>query len=192
MKNWAQKEQQRYNDIYKNKKHYGVSDFEDYAKFFPEIKSKNWAVLDLACGAAHLSKEYSNYTGIDISTNAVKRNRENLSGLYYVGNLGDLRRWYGWKYDAIFANDVMEHIPREMTALVLSEISRIDSKAYYFKIHKGKSNFSDEQGNLHRTIESHEFWHNLISNYFKIDEEFYKGKGMDRGYLSYFRCKKKN
>ena len=167
MKNWAQQEQRRYNKIYGNKPSYGKSRFQDYDRLFPETVNSSLTVMDLACGAAHLSEKYIDYTGVDISTEVIKRNRKECRGQYYVANLGDLSRWYGWKYDAVFVNDVMEHIPVEYVGLVISEISKLDSEAFYFKIHKGRSNHSDDQGNLHRTVLSHSFWKGVLENFFQ-------------------------
>lgn len=192
MKNWRQKEQKRYNDMYKGKAHYGASDFEKYSVIFPEIKGSNKNVIDLACGAAHLSKHYSNYTGVDISSEIIKRNRNVIKGaLFYVGALDDLTRWHGWKYDIAFCNDVLEHVPVEMTGLVVKEMSKIDANVFYFKIHKGHSNFEDSQGNLHRTQRDHDFWYGVLSNWFNIEKDYTKGKGLSGGYLSYFKCTRK-
>lgn len=192
MKNWRQQEQKRYNKVYGDKPNYGKSRFQDYDRLFPETVNKSLTVMDLACGAAHLSEKYTDYTGVDISTEVIKRNRKECNGQYYVANLGDLSRWYGWKYEAVFANDVMEHIPKEYVGLVVSEISKLNSKAFYFKIHKGKSNHSDEQGNLHRTIESHDFWKGVLENFFKVEVEWHKDNTeLDSRYLSYFKCSKK-
>ena len=191
MKDWNKSEATRYDTLYKNKKKYGASDFSQYSKFFPEIINPRLVTLDLGCGAGHLSNKYMNYTGVDISREIIVRNRKILRGTFYLGALDNLERWYGWRYDQVHCNDVMEHVPVEMVGLVLKEISKLTSKAFYFKIHKGESNYADDQGNLHRTVRDHQWWHDIISNWFVVTEEFYKGKGMDEGYLSYFKCVKK-
>lgn len=192
MRHWRQKEQKRYNDIYKNRKDYGVSEFGSYSKIFPDIGRSKLSVIDLGCGAALMAKYYPSYTGVDISTEAIKANKERFKhGKFYVGSLDDLERWKGWKYDVAFINDVMEHVPKEMTGLVLKEMSNLSVDAFYFKIHRGNSNFNDSQGNLHRTQEEHEFWSGLLSNWFNIEAEYWKGNSKVKGYLSYFKCTKK-
>ena len=86
MKNWNAKEQKRYDDLYRNKKHYGVSDFDEYTDVFPEVNNRKLKVLDLACGAAHLSKEYDDYTGIDISRVIISNNRKTKLGQYHIAS----------------------------------------------------------------------------------------------------------
>lgn len=191
MRNWRAQEQRRYNDLYEKKKHYGRSHFKDYAKLFPELINPRLRTLDLGCGAGELSNKYMEYTGVDISSEIIKRNRKLLRGSFYLGTLDNLERWRGWRYDQVHCNDVLEHVPEAMVGLVLKEISLLDSKVFYFKIHKGESNFSDEQGNLHRTIKSNQWWLDMLENWFKVEKNYYKGNGLDGGYLSYFKCTKK-
>ena len=191
MRNWKAQEQKRYNAIYEGKLHYGASDFKFYAKLFPELINPRLRTLDLGCGAAHLSNKYMDYTGIDISTEIIKRNRKLLRGSFHLGTLDDLERWRGWKYDQIHCNDVLEHVPEAMVGLVLKEISLLDAKVFYFKIHKGESNYKDEQGNLHRTIKENQWWLDMLSNWYTIEKNYFKGQGLERGWLSYFKCTKK-
>lgn len=188
---WTEIEKERYNRVYKDSKNYGVSDFDKYTDLFPELKDPKKKVLDLGCGKGHLSDKFSFYVGVDISENVIEHNKKHKAGQYMVGSLFDLRMFNRWSFDTVFCNDVMEHIPTELVGLVLSEISRVPARHYYFKIHKGKSVAKDKTGNLHRTIAGNEWWIRIISEFFVIEENFTKGKGLDSGYLSYFRCTSK-
>ena len=185
MRNWSKQEKERYNDIYNAKSHYGVSDFDNYAEMFPEVDNRELDVIDIGCGAAHLSEEYDKYYGVDISEVIIEKNRATKPGTYAVGSLDNLGWIRGKQYDILYCNDVMEHVPIHMTGLAIKEISKVNSKTYYFKIHKGKANFKHKGEQIHRTIESHGFWGDLISNWFYIVE--HKRKGL----LSYFKCVRK-
>ena len=80
----------------------------------------------------------------------------------------------------------MEHIPIQMTGLVLSEISRLNFKSGYFKIHRGESGWKDENGKgLHRTIAGRKWWLEMLQNFFIVETE------TQRGNLSYFKIKLK-
>jgi 2-polyprenyl-3-methyl-5-hydroxy-6-metoxy-1,4-benzoquinol methylase len=187
MKAWDKQEKIRYNEIYRAKKHYGVSEFDDYAKLFPEIDDREKTVIDIGCGAAHLSSQYDRYYGIDISEEIIARNQAERPGTYAVGSLQNLEWVKGRTFDILYCNDVMEHVPMQMTGLALQQISKIDARVVYFKIHKGKANFKHRGEQIHRTIEDHGWWGDLISNFFYIEKHYSKGL------LSYFKCvKKKN
>lgn len=188
---WTEIEKKRYNKVYEESKNYGVSDFDNYIDLFPELTDQDNRVLDLGCGKAHLSKQFDHYVGVDISENVIAHNKKRKDGQYMVGSLFDLRMFNRWRFDIVFCNDVMEHIPTELVGLVLSEISRVPAKHYYFKIHKGKSVSGDETGNLHRTIAGNEWWTRIMSEFFVIEQNFTKGKGLESGYLSYFKCTSK-
>lgn len=185
MKDWLKTEQKTYDSLWS--KNYAESQMNHIPEVFPDMITKDTGeVLDLGCGNAVLSESFKHYTGIDVSLEVIKQNRKNRQGVFHHGSVSDLRNLYSYKFDKIICFDTMEHIPIQMTGLVLSEISRLNFETGYFKIHRGVSNFKDEFGNgLHRTVAGRVWWTELIENFFIIESEIEKSK------LSYFKIKLK-
>jgi len=185
MKNWIETEENIYNQLWTNG--YKESIMDDVQQFFPELFSdKTKKVLDLGCGNAYLSKFFDKYNGIDISSEVIKQNTKK-HGQYYHGSISDLRTFYDEPFDKIICFDVLEHIPPIMIGLVLSEISRLNYNRGYFKIHRGRSTWTDEDGNqLHRTIGNQKFWKETVTNFFNIDLEIHKDL------LSFYKVSPKN
>lgn len=174
MKNWIKTEENIYNQLWNNG--YKESIMDDVQQFFPELFSdRTKTAIDLGCGNAYLSKFFDNYSGVDVSSEVIKQNA-GKPGQYYHGSLSDLRLFYQQPFDNVICFDVLEHIPPIMVGLVLSEISRLNFKHGYFKVHRGPSNWKDKEGNqLHRTIGGQGFWQDTITNFFNIELEIHKG-----------------
>jgi len=185
MKDWIKAEQKTYDHLWSS--NYAECELDDVVEVFPDLITKTTGeVLDLGCGNAVMSESFEKYTGLDVSLEVIKQNRKNRSGVYHHGSVSDLRNLYSYKFDKIVCFDTMEHIPIQMTGLVLSEISRLNFKSGYFKIHRGESNFKDEFGNgLHRTVAGRVWWLEMLRNFFIVESE------TQRGMLSYFKIKLK-
>jgi cyclopropane fatty-acyl-phospholipid synthase-like methyltransferase len=186
MKDWIKKEQEVYDDLWS--KNYTSSHFGKLSQEFPDIMDKvDTKVIDLGCGNAEIQKTFSNYTGVDISKTIIEKNRKNINGVFHHLSLSDLRTLYSQEFDTLIVFDVMEHIPIQMTGLVISEISRLNFKTAYFKIHTGHSSFKDKDGNgLHRTVAGRVWWNHLISNFMTIESE------SKTGYEIYLKATKNN
>jgi SAM-dependent methyltransferase len=185
MKDWIKTESKTYDILWRNG--YEESIMDDVIEIFPDLFSEDTGeVLDLGCGNAVLSESFKQYTGLDVSNEIIKQNRELKSGAFHHGSVSDLREFYEHKFDKLICFDTMEHIPIQMTGLVLSEISRLNFKSAYFKIHRGESGWKDESGNgLHRTVAGRLWWLEMLQNFFTVESE------TQRGILSFFKVKLK-
>lgn len=185
MKDYLSKEQKTYDILWSNG--YEESHMDDVVKLFPDLFSKDSGdVLDLGCGNAVLSKSFKNYTGLDVSMEVIEQNQKTRNGIFHHGSVSDLRKFYDQEFDKIICFDTMEHIPIQMTGLVLSEISRLKFNTGYFKIHRGASGWKDESGKgLHRTVAGRLWWLDMLQNFFIVESE------SQRGILSFFKVKLK-
>lgn len=102
-----------------SKKEYenSFSQFElNYRHFIPP--AKNAKILDIGCGTGHFlysleKKGYTDFLGIDISPQQVDFCRENVSKNVEVADAFEYLKEKKNSYDAIVANDLLEHIPKE-------------------------------------------------------------------------------
>ncbi len=102
-----------------SKKEYenSFSQFElNYGQFFSPVKDTK--ILDIGCGAGHFlyyleKKGYTHFLGIDISPQQVDFCRENVSKKVEVADAFEYLKEKKNMYDAIVANDLLEHIPKE-------------------------------------------------------------------------------
>ena len=94
-------------------------DYEiNYGKFLP--KDKDAKILDIGCGAGHFlyflnKKGYENFQGIDISSQQVDFCKKNISEQVEKADIHDFLENKDNLYDAIAANDLLEHIPKDKT-----------------------------------------------------------------------------
>ena len=110
---FSDKEYQEHSIFYKS----------NYQRFLP--LSKSAAIIDIACGAGHflyyLSKAgYSNYCGIDISREQVEFCRNNISDKVIEADVFSFLADKENAYDAITANDFLEHINKDTVVDFLS------------------------------------------------------------------------
>lgn len=102
-----------------SKKEYenSFSQFElNYGQFFSPAKDTK--ILDIGCGTGHFlyyleKKGYTHFLGIDISPQQVDFCRENVSKKVKVADAFEYLKEKKNTYDAIVANDLLEHIPKE-------------------------------------------------------------------------------
>lgn len=168
MRNWSKEDAKRYDEKYKLTK-YTHSLLDDFFEKYPQFNDRKLKVLDLACGVGYLSQFYDDYTGVDFSLEVIERNKKTLNGLYYHASLEELEFLKGEKYDVVFLNDVMEHIPVQFTGSVLRSVADLDFKEAYFKISKIPAQNTDGRGkNFHLTVATGRWWRSLIENYFKV------------------------
>jgi cyclopropane fatty-acyl-phospholipid synthase-like methyltransferase len=89
-----------------------------YSKLLPQNKEAN--ILDVGCGAGHFlyyleQKGYTNYYGIDISPEQMEFVKNNITERVEVADVFDFLKMKSNQFDAIIANDIIEHIPRDQT-----------------------------------------------------------------------------
>jgi 2-polyprenyl-3-methyl-5-hydroxy-6-metoxy-1,4-benzoquinol methylase len=93
-----------------------------YSKLLPQNKEAK--ILDVGCGAGHFlyyleQKGYTNYHGIDISSELVEFVKNNITERVEIGDLFDFLRNEEHQFDAIICNDIIEHIPKDKTLRLL-------------------------------------------------------------------------
>lgn len=92
----------------------------------------NSKILDAGCAQGYLLATlqrvgYSELTGVDISSPLIQEARSLLGqtvSLYVCDVYSFLKQQAGAGYDVIFLHDVLEHLPREITIEILSELHR--------------------------------------------------------------------
>ena len=99
----------------------------DYLTIMPT--SKQAAILDLGCGAGsflyHLKKMvYQNYYGIDVSVQQIEYCKKHVSNKVELIDGKTFLEKKPQDYELIFANDVMEHVPKDHVMDLLSLIFR--------------------------------------------------------------------
>lgn len=96
-----------------------LSQFElNYEKFLPSLKKTK--ILDVGCGAGHFlyyleKKGFTDFLGIDISPQQVSFCRENITQRVKEADAFDFLKEKENAFDAVVANDLLEHIPKEET-----------------------------------------------------------------------------
>jgi 2-polyprenyl-3-methyl-5-hydroxy-6-metoxy-1,4-benzoquinol methylase len=112
-----------------SKKEYenSFSQFElNYRHFIPPAKDAK--ILDIGCGTGHFlysleKKGYTHFLGIDISPQQVDFCREHVSKKVEVADAFEYLKEKKNTYDAIVANDLLEHIPKEETIAFLKRVN---------------------------------------------------------------------
>ncbi|MDH4257811.1 MAG: methyltransferase domain-containing protein [Candidatus Aminicenantes bacterium] len=96
-----------------------LAQFElNYEKFLPSLKKAK--ILDVGCGAGHFlyyleKKGFADFIGIDISPQQVGFCRENITQRVKEADVFEFLQGKENAFDAIVANDLLEHIPKEET-----------------------------------------------------------------------------
>jgi len=170
MKDWAQEEDDKYSWLYENG--YPIGNPMRIVNKYGLLKEQS--CIDLGCGRACLSTYFVSYVGIDVSKYIIDHNKKTRSGDYFHASLDrlsdiSLGRSY---FDVAICSDVMEHIPEVEVCNVLSSISSLDVKNFYFAISTRKSGYLDKnKQNLHLSVFSSEKWKSLLSKFFSIENE---------------------
>ena len=99
----------------------------NYSEVLPE--SREASILDLGAGGGqflyYLKKEgYSNYRGIDISPQQVEFCKKNVTDRAMEADAFDFLKNKHEEYDAVVANDILEHIPKDRTMELLALVRR--------------------------------------------------------------------
>ncbi|UCE22872.1 MAG: class I SAM-dependent methyltransferase [Candidatus Aminicenantes bacterium] len=88
----------------------------NYNRFIPSKTGEK--ILDIGCGAGHFlyyleKKGYTDFLGIDISPQQIDFCRENVSKSVEQADAFEFLKEKKNTYEAIVANDLLEHIPKE-------------------------------------------------------------------------------
>lgn len=181
MKEWAKIEDKKYSILYENG--YPIGAPMSLINHF-NIK-KDYKAIDLGCGSASLSNFFNNYTGVDVSSYVINRNKNKNKGDYIHISLDDVHSIIE-DFDIGICADVMEHIPENEVDNVLASISKLKCNYLYFGISTRKSVFLDSEGNnLHLTVWSIDKWISVLKKYFIIEQYDEKPS------LLYVKCSKK-
>lgn len=97
----------------------------EFGNFIP--LDKDVPILDIGCGTGHFlyylkKKGYSNFLGIDLSAGQVEFCRNNITPNVELADAFEFLTDKINVYGVISANDVIEHIPKEKTILLLKLI----------------------------------------------------------------------
>lgn len=110
----------RHSNIFSSKEYQNsLSQFElNYQKFIPSLKKAK--ILDIGCGAGHFlyyleKKDFTDFLGIDISPQQVSFCKENISHRVKEADAFEFLQGKENAYDAVVANDLLEHIPKGET-----------------------------------------------------------------------------
>lgn len=131
-----------------------------YANFLPE--DKNAAILDIGCGAGHFlyylkKKGYSNFLGIDISSQQIEFCKKKVSGKVKLADALEFLKDKNRVYDVIVAHDILEHVPKDKTLCLIELIynslkkegifiTRVPNMSNPFSLDSRYSDFSHETG----------------------------------------------
>lgn len=100
-----------------------LAQFErNYEKFLPPLKKAK--ILDVGCGAGHFlyyleKKGFTDFLGIDISPQQVSFCRQNITSRVKEADAFEFLKGKENAFDAVVANDLLEHIPKEETITFL-------------------------------------------------------------------------
>jgi len=170
MKSWSQEEDEKYSWLYENG--YPIGNPMRIVNRYKLLN--NQICIDLGCGRASLSKHFEFYTGVDISKYIIEHNKKTRSGHYIHSSLDELYKIklnYN-NFDIAICSDVMEHIPEPEVVNVLSSISKLNVRDFYFAISTRKSVLLDKnKNNLHLSVFTSNTWNSLISKFFSIQDE---------------------
>ena len=94
-----------------------------FGKDLPSGKDAH--ILDIGCGGGHFlyflkKKGYTNYLGIDLSSEAIEMVRERITTRVEQGDAFCFLRSHRDDYDAICSSDMIEHIPKDRVLDFLS------------------------------------------------------------------------
>lgn len=162
---WRLLEDKRYSALYE--KGYGPANPKGIAKIAGCSGSEK--VIDLGCGEATLSDLFKNYTGVDISSFVIEKNRKSKAGTFIHANLDQVWKFSDEHYDVAICSDVMEHIPPSKVRHTIQSLSTIPADRFLFGICCRKSVTLGPDGeNLHPTVMPPSWWKSELSKVFQV------------------------
>ncbi|MCE5280852.1 MAG: class I SAM-dependent methyltransferase [Deltaproteobacteria bacterium] len=104
----------------------GIEKYRGYEPFLPG--NRDASILDIGCGVGYFlhflkSRGYSNIQGIDLSPQMIGICKANFPGVHAeVADAFDYLLSHQENFDAIVANDVLEHVPKDRTVDLMAAI----------------------------------------------------------------------
>jgi len=144
-----------------------LSQFElNYEKFISSLKKAK--ILDVGCGAGHFlyyleKKGFIDFLGIDISPQQVEFCKENITLRVKEADAFEFLQGKESAFEAIVANDLLEHIPKEETIPFLKLVhaalrdrgiflSRTPNMGNPFSLYPRYKDFTHETGFTDRSL----------------------------------------
>ncbi len=117
----------------------------------------NESVIDLGCGRATLARIFTRYTGVDFTGAGFPKGPSKIP--LVIAPLDELPDFItAKKYGLAICADVMEHIVPEDVGRVLASILSLNARRVIFSICCRESNWKDEHGGLHLTVQPPAWW----------------------------------
>jgi len=84
-------------------------------------------VLDVGCGPGTNARAFagSDYVGIDINPDYIATASRRFKGRFVVGDVADERVLPDERFDCVFANSLMHHLPDDVTSSLLARMARL-------------------------------------------------------------------
>lgn len=84
-------------------------------------------VLDVGCGPGTNARAFagSDYVGIDINADYIATASRRFNGRFVVGDVADEKVLPDERFDCVFANSLMHHLPDEVVSSLLARMSRL-------------------------------------------------------------------
>jgi len=159
----AQKEQEKYKEVWQLPGYDKNSPGEDWADLFAEISGcqEGETLIDAGCGIGAAGKKLRAAYGLDVTF--MDMNQGDLKEDTFVEGCiwhKDWVEWGPWKY--AYCCDVMEHLPQEFTMLSLDRLLHA-ADWVFLSISFNPDNFGKYIGQpLHLTVQPFSWWRDAI------------------------------
>ena len=165
-------EDKKYSGLWKNG--YKDANWKKLANEALKMKSlyKNPSLIDFGLGNGNAldffeGKDF-HVEGVDISSYAVEAQRKSGRKVYHA-SLDNLSMIKNNQFSVGFCNDVLEHMPEELVAASIKEMSRVCLDYLFISVcPKPSHHLSLEGENLHLTVRPEHWWSEQFSNFGEV------------------------